>query len=713
MREISGGFLQTLEKEIIDSFATQIRQDATVVLMRDINQKSSDTDKRTMSALGRSILLSYLLSFGAVSAGWLSIFSVGAILSTKPVQANVNEQAASPLAQTVGEEQAFPDNSRSSEYTHPVSSHQDLVKGQSSQTAEEDEKTPTDSKTSEYTIAQQKLKVLEPKEALDSKAGTFYTTTASPSEPQELCKKDDAQPEGTEEIHRICTSQSRQADSSPIERSTVQLPAFTPKIPLPVETFSRNLSTELKIEPPILAQVQPTTAATEKAEISDKASSSVPTQTTPDTGNLLAQAPAGEQPTATPPANTSSPTNPAPALNSVERNQPAQLTVGNEPTTVRSAKTPTSTEEGSAVHKGSGGASLLGGTIQAQSSFENRQDSSPSENARQQINPLAPTLRLQGAYVYQDESSARARLTGIYPFSTNALVGGTLDLTTGDIFANAPGGGLQLQLNELYFTGSLPSMPNLRMTVGLIDLTSYFDRNSFAKDVETHFFNSVFQTNPALAAAGIASRPGILFNWDITDNLQARAAAFSSHRNLGDFALDGYAGELAFRAGNAIVRGTFASNRDAGRNNGFREIYGLPRDRGDFGIRSSDRENAYGINAEYFIPEIKMGLFGRYGRYENTSLDKGGDTYSLGLNFLDLFMKDDRLGFGYGRDLSNDDLRSTTKAKVPDVWELFYDFLISPNLRAGVTLQAREQFSDFVAGFRVKTELDLLGRLFR
>ncbi len=108
-----------------------------------------------------------------------------------------------------------------------------------------------------------------------------------------------------------------------------------------------------------------------------------------------------------------------------------------------------------------------------------------------------------------------------------------------------------------------------------------------------------------------------------------------------------------------------------------------------------------------------MGLFGRYGRYENTSIDRGGDTYSLGLNFLDLFMKDDRLGFGYGRDLSNNDLRRATRAKVPDVWELFYDFLISPNLRGGVTLQARDQFSDFVAGFRVKTEFDLLGRLFR
>jgi hypothetical protein len=342
---------------------------------------------------------------------------------------------------------------------------------------------------------------------------------------------------------------------------------------------------------------------------------------------------------------------------------------------------------------------------------DGKQESSGSQSSSQEKDPLAPTLTLQGVYLYQGDSAARARLTGIYPLSPNALVGGSLDLATGRDFDIGRGDGLQL--NELYFTGSLPSMPNLRMTVGLIDLTSYFDRNSFAKDAATHFFNPVFQTNPALAAAGIASRPGILFNWDITDDLQARAAAFSSHRNLGDFAIDAFAGEVAYRTGNAIIRGTFATDRDAGRNDGFKEIYSIPRDNGDFGLGSGDREIAYGINAEYYIPEIKMGLFGRYGRYEDTTLGKGGDTYSFGVNFLDLFMRDDRLGLGYGRALSNNELRRDSGNKVPDVLEAFYDFRITPYLRAAVSLQARDEFSDFVAGFRVRTDIDLLGRLFR
>jgi hypothetical protein len=201
-------------------------------------------------------------------------------------------------------------------------------------------------------------------------------------------------------------------------------------------------------------------------------------------------------------------------------------------------------------------------------------------------------------------------------------------------------------------------------------------------------------------------------NWNITDNVEAKVAAFSSSRNLSGFAIDAFAGELGFRVGNAIIRGTFASDRDAGRD-GFQEIFGIDRGNGVFGPESGDRENAYGLNAEYFIPQINMGLFARYGHYENTELDEGADTYSVGLNFLDLFMPDDRLGFGYGRNLSNDELRRDNDDKVPDVWELFYDARISPNFRAGATLQARDEFSDFVAGFRVRADFDLLGRLFR
>ncbi len=438
-------------------------------------------------------------------------------------------------------------------------------------------------------------------------------------------------------------------------------------------------------------------------------------------GNTSAPTPAVEPSIRKPVAESAQPTTILPTFalrntqvstpNPVAPSVPKPVARVAQPTLVAQTTSPDATAAEPAPYSGPGAAALLGGTIQAQSSVDAAQEAQ-SQNAAETNNPLAPSLVFQGGFITQGETGARARLTGLYPVSPNLLFGGTLDLTTGEGFSDTPGTGLDV--TELYVTTSLPSYPNLRLTAGLVDLTSYFDRNSFAKDSLTHFFNPVFQTNPALARTGIASRPAVLLNWDITDNFQARAAGFSSSRNLGELDVDGFAGELAFRTGNAIIRGTFVTDRDDQRN-GFEEIYGIRRSNGELGPRSSDRETAYGVNAEYYIPEIKMGLFGRYGHYENTSLDRGGDTYSLGLNFLDLFMKNDRLGFGYGRDLSNDSLRRANRNKVPDVWEVFYDFRLTSYLRAGVTLQARDEFSDIVAGFRVKTEFDLLnlGRAFR
>ena len=428
-----------------------------------------------------------------------------------------------------------------------------------------------------------------------------------------------------------------------------------------------------------------------------------------------------------------------PALNTVKSSLP-QLTVSAQTTPAFEAfkaplpeNTPTSVERisqialepktrpvvpsqtpASTIYKGPGSAALLEGTLQAQSLRDTPQQTpSRLENAPQSIDPLAPTLVFQGVVINQGDTSARARLSGFYPISPNAMFGGTAEVGTGPDFSEPQAG--SFRINELYFTGNLPSYPNLRLTAGLVDLTSYFDRNSFAKDAATQFFNPVFQTNPALSATGIGSRPAVLLNWNVSDNIEAKAAGFSSAQSIGDIALDAFAGELGYRVGNGIIRATYATGRDVERN-GFKEIYGINRGPGETGPRSSDRESSYGINGEYFFPEIKMGVFGRYGRYENTSIDRGGDTYSVGLNFLDLFTRDDRLGFGYGRNLSNDDLRRQTGAKVPDVWEIFYDMRISPILRAAVTLQQRNQFTETVVGFRVKTEFDvtsLLGRVFR
>lgn len=331
-----------------------------------------------------------------------------------------------------------------------------------------------------------------------------------------------------------------------------------------------------------------------------------------------------------------------------------------------------------------------------------------------QLNPLRSSaalkessLQVQGVFVTQgDDTSARARLSGVYPLTPQVLFGATLDLTSeGSSFDDSRREGLNI--NELYLATSISGLPNLRFAVGQLDLTSYFDRNSFAKDGASQFFNPVFQTNPALAATGISSKPGLLVNWSVTDNIDAKAAVFSSSDSLSGFALDGFAGEIGVRYGNAIIRGTYSTARDAGNRDSFPESFQIARGNDRFGVLEDDREEAYGLNAEVFIPNMKLGLFGRYGRYENRDLGEGADTYVIGASLLDLFTPDDRLGLAYGRGLSNDEKR---QGKQLDVLELYYDFQFLPNLRLGFSVQGRDDFNETVLGVRVKSDFDVTPR---
>jgi hypothetical protein len=293
-------------------------------------------------------------------------------------------------------------------------------------------------------------------------------------------------------------------------------------------------------------------------------------------------------------------------------------------------------------------------------------------------------VNVEGLYVLQgDRSSARARLNGSTFLTPNLLVGGTLDIVTGPDLTSNDG----VQLTELYLAAAIPDAPGLRFRVGQLDLTSYFDRNSFAKDIGRDFFNPNFNTNPALIAGlnSTASHPGGLVQWAVNDDITLSASAFSSAPGISDFALDGFAGELSFRTGNLILRGTYLTSRDT-------EFQG-----------TQERLSAYGINAEWFIPEANIGLFGRYGRLNNAGTGLATDTYSFGLNALDLFMDNDRLGLAYGRNLST----AVVGGLTPDALEVFYDFEVLPNIRLGFTFQQLNQFSESYAGFRIRSGLDL------
>ncbi|HBB32134.1 MAG TPA: hypothetical protein DDZ80_11655 [Cyanobacteria bacterium UBA8803] len=610
--------------------------------MRDIIQIASNTDKQLTMALLRSVWLSYLLSVGSTSAGALSVFSVAAVLGSEPAQANPSELSASLPERTVEDEAASDASSAATELD-------ELVEEKISPAAEEESQAVAD------------IALMEQQHELPN----FEVVEGSEQEKAEVqeVRSSEFGNSGVRKFETKEVSEQQLPEQVAVGREPATLPeALVPKPPVAapmLHSVEYHLPGDVAVadepatvpealvpKPPVVVLDEVDHQKTEQVALAEE-SAAVPEALVP------------KLPVA------------APMLHSVEYHLPGDVTVADEPAAVPEALVPKPPV---------GESQLL-----AQSAGENAPDASLiPENSPSKNEALTPTLDVQGVYLNQGDDAARLRLRGIYPVSPNALFGAIVDLATGDDFAGTEGSGIGL--SELYFTGSLPSYPNLRLTTGLMDLTSYFDRNSFAKDSTTHFFHPLLQTNPALASAGIGSRVGALLNWNVTDNVEAKAAVFSSERNLGDFSLDAFAGEIGFRAGYGIVRATYATNKDTGRD-------------GVFGTRDGDREHAFGINGELYIPQIKMGLFARYGWLKNSDRDDDLETYNFGLNFLDLFLKDDRLGLGYafGRDFSEDN----------DVWELFYDVRVARNLRAGVVLQEREGFSETILGFRVKTDWQL------
>jgi hypothetical protein len=626
--------------------------------MRELIQKNRNTDKQITPRLRQSIWLSYLLSMGSTSAGALSLFSIAALLGMTPAPAQSNEQPIPIGDQGIAEEKA---------------------EGQKAEGIE------LDAQSTLVQASDQEQEWLELSVSADSEFQPSHTI-AEGDEPYFSRDLENLSPNLSPALEKALNSPPSLVGkgagglglmlilpdgvNSQGDQPTSVAEAITPKppvvaavqnsvehyLPLPItETDAPNPVVEaITPKPPVVATVQEKIEHHPPSEFAGVDESSlVPEAIVPKLPEL------------------------APLIHSLDYHIPGDLTVAEESTVDNRALVPKPPVMEHAQHS-------VESILLTQSSDDEPDGSLIPENSPPENEALTPTLDVQGAYLQQEDASARLRLQGIYPVSPNALFGAIVDLATGDDFAGTEGDGFSL--SELYFAGSLPSYPNLRLIAGLMDLTSYFDRNSFAKDSTTHFFHPLFQTNPALASTGVGSRIGGLLNWNITDNVEAKAAVFSSERNLGDFSLDAFASEIGFRAGNGIIRATYATDQDTGRD-------------GVFGTQNGDRENAFGINGEYFIPEIKLGLFARYGWLENSDQDDSSETYNFGLNFLDLFLKDDRLGLGYafGRGFSEDN----------DVWELFYDIRVSPNLRAGVTLQEREGFSETIFGFRVKTDFQL------
>lgn len=152
-----------------------------------------------------------------------------------------------------------------------------------------------------------------------------------------------------------------------------------------------------------------------------------------------------------------------------------------------------------------------------------------------------------------------------------------------------------------------------------------------------------------------------------------------------------------------LARLTFVTGRDTGVST-FRENDRLLRP-----IRPGDRVTAFGLNGEAFFPEIRLGAFFRYGYYRSEVTQVDADHFSLGVNLLDIFRPDDRLGVGYARALSNANFLLPGE-RTPDVLEVFYDLKVRDRIRVGFSAQAQDGFSRGVFGVRAKLDFPLLPR---
>ena len=335
-------------------------------------------------------------------------------------------------------------------------------------------------------------------------------------------------------------------------------------------------------------------------------------------------------------------------------------------------------------------------------------DSTLSQSAQdlqaQQVPPPPPPQLTLDAQVGLQATSAQGlagRLGTVtrYTLGSNTVLGLDVDFIAGSLFG--PGG---IDVKQLFIAQSIPGLENLRFLGGKLDLTAIFDRNSFAKDNLTHFFNFNFGTNPALVAGGLGAKPALVADWLISDELSVKIAPFAS-QFVGDvFQFDSLAGEVAFRfQENYVARLTFVTGRDTGVST-FRENDRLLRP-----IRPGDRVTAFGLNGEAFFPEIRLGAFFRYGYYRSEVTQVDADHFSLGVNLLDIFRPDDRLGVGYARALSNANFLLPGE-RTPDVLEVFYDLKVRDRIRVGFSAQAQDGFSRGVFGVRAKLDFPLLPR---
>lgn len=225
---------------------------------------------------------------------------------------------------------------------------------------------------------------------------------------------------------------------------------------------------------------------------------------------------------------------------------------------------------------------------------------------------------------------------------------------------------------------------HIRLVVGKIDLTNYFDINSVANDETTQFITSVFVNNPALEAP--ENGPGIVSFYDTRKGLFFGLGLQSADNSGSDIADDLYGiGEIGMRL--RYLLGLEGTYRLWGKINGKR-----------------NNNKGFGVSIDQHLSP-KLVAFARYGINETGGADIKS-AWSTGLELRHPFLSrvNDSTAFAFG----NTESVYGSEEQVAEIHYRFAfnkHFAITPLFQAVFDPVGLEE-SDVVPLFGVRTQIE-------
>ncbi len=221
----------------------------------------------------------------------------------------------------------------------------------------------------------------------------------------------------------------------------------------------------------------------------------------------------------------------------------------------------------------------------------------------------------------------------------------------------------------------------LTITAGKLDLTNYFDNNSYANDETAQFISSNFVNNGTLPF--IESTPGVRIRTSLLEYFFVQLA-LASTSNSGENIFDGF-----IQSGSVGIK--TLSNSDW---EGNLRFYG-------YSFSNQKKSFGFGISYDQTLSE-KFGLFFRYGNNNNnfSEIIPIESSYSGGIRIK--FGVLSKLGFGYAHNSFYDERINDDVAEIYFRHQFNKWIYLSPHLQFYSRSEGNEKENSFLLGLRTQ-----------